>query len=281
MPDDSPHGSFPSTSDDPTPRHGLKQAERLDAITELVLGAGSMRIDDLASVFGVSTMTIHRDLDALDAKGILRKSRGVVAAVATSLFEASTEYRARQQRADKEAVSKAAFSLVEPGQAVILDDSTTGLHLAQLLLQRQPLTVITNFQRVINTLVGHPGIALISTGGLYYQWCEAFMGTVATTGLSTLRADIAFISSPAVTDGICFHQHHDAVLVKRAMFEAARQRVLYLDHSKFEKRALHAHHRVTDFDIVIVDSNIAPDDLARLEDSGVRIMVAPSVPRRP
>jgi DeoR/GlpR family transcriptional regulator of sugar metabolism len=265
----------------PDTRHGLRQTERLDAITEMVLSSGSMRIDDLTQTFGVSTMTIHRDLDTLDAQGILRKSRGVVTAVATSLFEASTEYRARQARAEKEAVSRAAFSLVEPGQAVTLDDSTTGLYLAELMLQRQPLTVITNFQRVINILVGHPGIALISTGGQYYQWCEAFMGTVATTGLSTLRADIAFISSPAVTDGICFHQHHDAVLVKRAMFDAARKRVLYLDHTKFEKRALHAHHKVSDFDVVIVDSNISPDDLARLQDSGVEVMLAPvSLTRR-
>ena len=269
-----------SSDEAPERRHGLRQAERLDAITEMVLGAGSMRIDDLTQIFGVSTMTIHRDLDTLDAQGMLRKSRGVVTAVATSLFEASTEYRARQARADKEAVSRAAFSLVEPGQAVILDDSTTGLYLAEMLLQRQPLTVITNFQRVINVLTGHPGIALISTGGLYYQWCEAFMGTVATSGLGTLRADIAFISTPAVTDGSCFHQHHDAVLVKRAMFDAARKRVLYFDHSKFEKRALHAHHKVTDFDVVIVDSNIDPDDLARLQDTGVEVILAPSTGSR-
>jgi DeoR/GlpR family transcriptional regulator of sugar metabolism len=270
-----PIGGLPSEESHSGRRHGLRQTERLDAITELVLGAGSMRIDELTQIFGVSTMTIHRDLDTLDAQGILRKSRGVVTAVATSLFEASTEYRARQARAEKEAVSRAAFSLVEPGQAVTLDDSTTGLLLAELLLQRQPLTVITNFQRVINILIGHPGIALISTGGQYYQWCEAFMGTVATTGLSTLRADIAFISSPAVTDGICFHQHHDAVLIKRAMFDAARKRVLYLDHTKFEKRALHAHHKVSDFDVVIVDSNISPDDLTQLQDTGVEIMLAP------
>ncbi len=101
------------------------------------------------------------------------------------------------------------------------------------------------------------------------------MGTVATTGIGTLRADIAFISSPAVTDGMCFHQHHDAVLIKRAMFEAARKRVLYIDHSKFEKRALHAHHKVSDFDVVIVDSNISPDDLGRLQDTGVEVMLAP------
>lgn len=256
-------------------RKGLRQPERLDAITEIVLSSGSIRIDELTSIFGVSTMTIHRDLDALDARGILRKSRGTVAAVATSLFEAGTEYRVRQFRQEKEAISRVAFELVEPGQAVILDDSTTGLLLAQLLPQRQPLTVITNFQRVINTLTGSAGIALISVGGQYYQWCEAFMGNVATGALEHLSADIAFISSPAVSDGKCFHQHHDAARVKQAMFSAARKRVLYFDHSKFDNRALHRHHKVADFDVIIVDSGISDTHLKQLQDSGAEVMVAP------
>jgi len=255
----------------------LSKQARMDAIVEAVLGAGSVRIDDLAEKFDVSTMTIHRDLDDLEARGIMRKSRGVVTAVATSLFEASTEFRAREHREDKEAVANAAFNFVEPGQAVILDDSTTGLHLAEKLPQRQPLTVITNFQRVIDALTGHVGIALISLGGQYYQWCDAFMGSITLNSLRSLRADILFMSTPAITDDVCFHQHHDAVLVKRAMFEAAERRILYVDHSKFSRRALHAHTSVLDFDTVIVDSNTDVVDIQRLRDAGVDVVVAAPV----
>ncbi|MGY1643721.1 DeoR/GlpR family DNA-binding transcription regulator [Geodermatophilus sp. SYSU D00703] len=254
--------------------HHLRPSERHDAITELVLSAGSMRIEELAERFGVSTMTVHRDLDTLEARGILRKSRGVVTAVATSLFESSPEYRDRENRQEKQALARAAFTLVEPGQAVILDDSTTGLHLAHMLPQRQPLTVITNFQRAITELVGHPGIALIALGGQHYQWCDAYMGSVTLDALRSLRADILFMSTPAITDDICFHQHHDAALVKRAMFESAATRVLMVDHSKFTKRALHAHIAVPDFDVVVVDAATSPDDVSRLRDKGVTVLVA-------
>lgn len=255
-------------------RTGLRQSDRLDAITEMVLSEGSMRIEELVDTFGVSTMTIHRDLDLLDAKGLLRKSRGMVTAVATSLFEASTEYRVRQSRKEKLAVAKAAFEQIEPGQAVMLDDSTTGLLLAEMLLEKQPLTVITNFQRVLDLLQGHAGIALISTGGQYYQWCEAYMGTVALAGLRTLRADIAIMSSPAITNGVCYHQHHDAVMMKQAMFESATKKILYFDHSKLEKRALHAHLQVSDFDLVITDSNATEEQLQQLRDAGAKLEVA-------
>lgn len=252
----------------------LRQDERHDAITEIVLNAGTVRIEDLSETFGVSTMTMHRDLDSLDAKGILRKSRGVVTAVATSLFEASTEYRARQHRAEKGAVARAAFELVEPGQAVILDDSTTGLYLAKMLPQRQPLTVITNFQRAMTELVSQHGTALIALGGRHYQWCDAYMGSLTINALHDLRADILFMSTPAISDDTCFHQHHDAVLVKKAMYEAASKRILMIDHSKFGQRALHAHLKLVDFDIVIVDSHTDADDISRLQDKGISVIVA-------
>lgn len=263
------------SADDSAPDlHSLRQSERHDALTELVLSAGSMRIEELAEIFGVSTMTVHRDLDTLDAKGILRKSRGVATAVATSLFESSPDYRARQHQAAKKAVARAAFSLVEPGQAVILDDSTTVLHLAEMLPQRQPLTVITNFQRIMTAMVGHPGIALIALGGQYYQWCDAYMGALTISALRALRADVLFMSTPGITDDICFHQHHEGALVKRAMFDSAARRILCVDNSKFTQRALHAHIALTEFDAVIVDSGIGHADLSRLQDKGINVIVA-------
>ena len=260
----------------------LRQTERRDAITELVLSAGSMRIEDLVEVFGVSTMTIHRDLDTLDAQGYLRKSRGTVTAVATSLFESSTDYRARQHKDDKESVARAAFDFVEPGQALILDDSSTGLCLAELLPQRQPLTVITNFQRVLTQLVGNPGIALIALGGQHYQWCDAFMGNLTIEALKSLRADVLFMSTPAIIDDICFHQHNTAALVKRAMYDSAAKRILMVDHSKFTQRALHKHIALAEFDAVIVDAKTSAADITRLRDKGINVVVgdpvAPEVP---
>jgi DeoR/GlpR family transcriptional regulator of sugar metabolism len=256
-------------------RPGLRQEKRLDAIAELVLASGTLRIDELSEVFSVSSMTIHRDLDLLDQRGILRKTRGAATAVASSLFEASTEYRIRQSKQAKKSLALSALALIEPGQSVMMDDSTTGLHLARLLPEKLPLTVITNFQRVADLLNNNPGIQTIMTGGQFYRWCDAYMGTIALNAVHSLRADIVFMSSPAVTNGVCYHQHHDAVLLKQAMIESAEHKVLYLDHTKFKMRALHAHLKISDFDTVIVDSETAPENISQIEDTGVRLIVAP------
>lgn len=253
---------------------GLRQEKRLDEITELVLASGSVRIDELAEAFSVSSMTIHRDLDFLDKKGLIRKSRGFATAVSSSLFEASTEYRIRQEQKVKKLLALAALSLIEPGQSVVMDDSTTGLHLAALLPQKTPLTVITNFQRVADSLVGNPGIEIIMTGGQFYAWCEAYMGSIALNSLKKIRADVVFMSAPAVIGGVCYHQHHDAVEIKQAMLASAEKKVLYIDHTKFNMRALHAFTPLSEFDVVIVDSETAPENISQIEDSGARLIFA-------
>lgn len=252
--------------------------ERQAAITEMVMAAGSVRIEELADTFGVSLMTVHRDLDALAASGLLRKSRGMATALASTLSESPTEYRERLNPSEKAALAAVAISMIEPGQSVILDDSTTGLHLAGLLGERQPLTVITNFQPLMDTVVRQPDLTLLALGGQYYPWCRAYMGSVTLGALRNIRADIFFMSTSAVTDGICFHQHHDTVLVKRAMFESARTRVAYVDHTKFERRALHALVPLNAFDTVIVDAQTPREHIQALQREGTNVVVAPDLP---
>jgi DeoR/GlpR family transcriptional regulator of sugar metabolism len=252
----------------------LNQNQRHDSIIELVINEGSVRIEDLADRFEVSVVTIHRDLDMLDARGIVRKSRGLVTAVATSLFEANPEYRKRQNVQHKRELAAEAFKLVEPGQALLMDDSTTGVHLAELLPQRQPLSVITNFQQIIDTLAPHPGISLISLGGQHYQWSNAFMGSITVNTLNSLRADTLFMSTPSIVDDVCFHQHHDASLIKRAMFKAAARRYLIVDESKFHQRALHANIALTDFDAVILNHGASSEHVDRLKEKGINVIVA-------
>ena len=158
---------------------GLRRSERLGAIADVVMTEGSVRIDDLVDRFAVSTMTIHRDVDALVGRGLVRKSRGSVTATATSLFEASTTYRSRQQVRAKAALARAVLTRIEPGTSVIVDDSTTFLPLADLLPERAPLIVVTNFVPMVTALTGAQDVEVVCTGGTLHPWCDSFLGDMA------------------------------------------------------------------------------------------------------
>jgi DeoR/GlpR family transcriptional regulator of sugar metabolism len=256
-------------------RHA-RQIARRRSITDAVMAEGSLRIEDIAERFGISLMTAHRDLDDLASRGILRKARGIASAAPTSLNESSDLYRSSRQSPEKNALALAAMRFVEPGQAIFLDDSTTVLQMARYLPSKVPLTVITNSLTVMSELKGVRDLNLLGLGGQYYAWCNAFMGRMTTHEISQLRADTLFMSMSAITDDIAFHQFLEIVDTKRAMFESASRRVLLVDHTKFDRRALHAFAPLGHFDVVIVDDGTPALHLDRMRAKGINVVVAPT-----
>jgi len=255
-----------------------KQQARQRAIADAVMSEGSIRIEQLAERFEISLMTVHRDLDELESRGLLRKSRGLATALSSSLVESSDVYRLGQQAPLKHALAEAALQFLEPGQSLMLDDSTTVLHLAKMLGAKTPLTIITNVLTLMNELKGVRGISLVALGGTYHNWCSAFMGSMTAEAIGRLRADVFVMSTAAITDDICFFQSEDTVQTKRAMFEVAAKRILLVDHTKFERRALHALASLSEFDHVIVDSQTSQEHIDRLRSRGVDVIVASSTP---
>jgi len=249
------------------------QIARQSLITAKVLEAGSLSIDVLIGELGVSAMTVYRDLADLEGQGVLHRSRGTVTAAATGLFEASARFRMRHNVVEKEKLAAAASALINPGQSVMLDDSSTCVWVAKELNERAPLTIVTNSYSVLREVQGNAGIRLFMAGGEYLAWADACFGQTTVDLVSGIRADIAIMSASAVTDGATFHPDESVVQLKRAMLASSAVRVLCIDHSKFGRRALHAVASCADFDHVFVDAATPPEELSRLADQGCTLHV--------
>ena len=256
------------------PSNEISQTERLSQIAELVLRNASVNIQDLVDMFQVSKMTIHRDLDELEQQGILHKVRGGATAQPTYLFESHLNYRINAAKKEKEAIAVAAFAYVEPGDAIMLDDSTTTLALVKKLVNISHLTVITNFLTTVDILRPHRHIHLISLGGDYLFRYNAVVGDLCEQMISSLRVNTLFMSSSAVHDGHCFHQEEAIVRVKRAMIKSASRRILLLDHGKLGKQALREVAPITDFDLVIIDSGVPAEKLNAIREHNVPVEIA-------
>lgn len=253
----------------------LSTAQRREAIAEIVLAHDFASARELATRFAVSLMTVHRDLDELERRGVLRKTRGGATPQPSSLFESNVRYRLATAPAEKEALARYALTMIEPGQAVLLDDATTTLALARLLPSIAPLTVITNYLATIQWLHDAPGIRLIALGGEYFPSHDSFLGIVCEDAIASLRADLFFMSTSAVSHGIAYHQEQVVVAVKRAMLRAASKRVLLIDHAKLGKTALHQLAPLSDFDLVVVDEGVDEAGRLILEESKVPFAIAP------
>ncbi|WP_093797337.1 DeoR/GlpR family DNA-binding transcription regulator [Streptomyces sp. Wb2n-11] len=248
---------------------------RRQIITEHVLEHGTASGAELAELTRVSLMTVHRDLDELARRGVLRRFRGGVSALPSTVFESNLDYRLGVNTAEKEAIARTAADLVEPGMSVMLDDSTTALALARLLVDHAPLTVVTNARRVIDLFVGREDIRLISLGGEYSHPHDSFLGVPCLEAIEALSVDMVLVSTSAMDARMTYHQEQDVVLVKRAMLASGTRRVLLMDRTKLARTALHRLGPLDDFHHLVVDDGVDGDLLAALRER-TDVRVAPT-----
>lgn len=248
--------------------------DRQKQISDVVTDRGSISAQELATMFGVSVMTVHRDLDELERQGMVRKYRGGVTAQPSGVFESNVTYRKKAMRAQKEAIAKVAASYVEPGMSIMLDDATTTAAMIPLLAEITPLRVATNYLDAMRKLSEYRGISLTALGGDYDPLHDSFLGVTCLECIDSIRVDAAFVSTSALSGRYAFHQEDRIVAVKRKMLEVAEKRYLLMDHTKLGKVALHRLVPLAEFDLVIVDSDAQESALAELKRYNVPYEVA-------
>ena len=235
---------------------------------------GVMSPSELAQHFGVSVMTIHRDLNELQRRGIIVKSHGGVTPQPAGTFESTLAFREGHMVEAKQAIAAAAADLVSSGGSVLLDDSTTVSHLIPHLLERTPLTVATNFLPNLRPLAEADGVSLIAIGGDHDPVSDSFTGMVSLRDLAAVRVDAVFLSAAGVAGGSAWHADPQVVAVKQAMLAAAERAYLLVDHTKLGRNALHEIVELGDVDAVVTDADAPADALAELHAVGVEVVVA-------
>ncbi|MCB8879930.1 DeoR/GlpR transcriptional regulator [Acidisoma cellulosilytica] len=247
---------------------------RRQRILNYLLKETAAQVDELAERFGVSRMTVHRDLDALSEQGFVRKVHGGARVQSFTLVETDFAQRGTIATAEKRAIARLAAELVQPGQIIAIDDSSTSTFLAEQLAPISPLTVITNGLGPLERLRGDPGKTVICLGGTYYEHFHAFFGLVCEQAMRGLRANMAFISAQSIWDNTLYHSEEDVAKIKLTMASVATERVLMANSQKFGVTALHRFGDVADFDIIITDCGISAPDLDKLRETKLQIKLA-------
>jgi DeoR/GlpR family transcriptional regulator of sugar metabolism len=249
--------------------------DRQSLIRDRVHSERSVTVDQLVSLLGVSRMTVHRDLDVLEADAVLRKVRGGATALRSSLFESDFPFRLTSSVAAKDAIGRAAAKFVEGGQAVICDESTTTMAALRAIEASESITVITNcfpMMQYVNESTKH---RLIGLGGDYVTRYQAFLGIVCEQAITNVYADVLLASCSAVRGSSTYHQDQQIVAVKRAMIKSAPTRLLLLDSSKVGVGALYHLGEIGDFTHLITDDGTPETLLDQARESGLEVVVAP------
>ena len=225
---------------------------RQQDIVMLTQKRGEITIKELAEQFLVSEMTIHRDLQMLEDLGYLYKKRGAAVFAEVDRPNVSSFYSD-----EKRLIGKLAASLVEEGQSILFDNSTTALECAAFLTDIPNLTFYTTNLEIAAELSRNSKSILYCSGGFYSQDSHGFLGTNTMNFVSSLSVDVCFIGASGVSDQhgitIPYPTHTE---LQRKIIEAAKTRVLLVDHSKFDKSALDKVADLSEIDVVITDDGI-------------------------
>lgn len=254
--------------------------ERQERIARIVEEHGRARVIDLAEQFRVSTVTIRKDLVALEGQGRLVRAHGGAIAVTGNRAESAFDVREREHREAKDAIGRLAAGMIIDGECIAFDASTTALAVARHLKARggwARLTVITNGLRIASELAGYPGITVAVPGGFVRWEALSVVGQLGDGVFQKVNVQKAFLGSAGFTleSGLSDATEEEAQ-IKRFMATSAREVIAIVDSSKWGRAAFATFCRTEDLTAVISDE-LAPDAMAgALRARGVAVhLVAP------
>jgi len=232
-----------------------------------------IRVTEIAQTLDVSEGTIRNDLKALaEAKQLIRVRGGAVVTDDLSPRSPAFATRAKTNEAAKHCIARCAAGLVQDGDSILLDASTTVYHLARFLQDRRNLTVITNGLEVARELARNPSNTVILVGGVLRSDGTSVTGLLSEPFLKDLHIKTAFVSCSgfSIEAGLTEVDIHEARL-KTTMIASAAAVVALIDSSKFGKVDLTAFARTDQISCLFVDDRLSPEWLERLEQTQVHL----------
>lgn len=237
---------------------------------------GTVTVAELSGKFGVSEMTVRRDLLELEHSGVLRRIHGGATRAMGRAFE--PPYRARETRAlgAKRAIARKAVEFISEGDAIGLDIGSTVLEMVGLFVPIDNLTVVTAGMRIANRVSElhqlERSIRLIVTGGITRADELSFVGAMAIDVMRSIRLDTCFLSAGgfSATGGLTEFNLEDAE-VKKAMIESSRRVVVLVDSSKFAQTGFAHVMDVERAFAVISDTGLDDENARALQERGVEV----------
>lgn len=249
--------------------------ERRQHVMSLIQRDGRVLVSELSDALGISRITIRKDLDYLESKGLVQRTHGgALAPQSSALLDPSLKEKEHHQLKEKQHIAAAAVKMVKEGQCVLLDSGSTTTAIARALREFSRLTVITNAVNIAAELA-NTDFDVILTGGSLRKSSFSLVGPLAEDVLREMHADILFLGVDGFDTKVGLTTPN--VLesrVNRAMVNASTKVVAVCDSTKFSRRSLALIVAPSALHAVITDDQISDEDAEALRSAGVELVIA-------
>ena len=255
----------------------LAAPQRRALILETLRRTQVVRVAELSQLFGISMVSVRRDLEIMERKGFLKRIHGGAVATQVSVVSELLQSKAGHFPLIKERIGKAAAELISESDNIIIDSGTTPLQVAKNisynLLNHGNLSVITNSLPILHALGSEKGVHIIFLGGIYLSNYEVVVGPCTVEQIKTLYADKLFLGTDGLTftNGITTANQLEAE-VSQAMAAASKEVIVVSDSSKIGSKGLTTIVPITEINKLITDKDAPDEFIAQLKGHGIDVI---------
>lgn len=247
--------------------------QRRASIVDRLESAGSVSVAELVDEYGVSEMTIRRDLAELEKAGVLRRFHGGALIDRRRSYEPPYLLRERQNTDAKRSLAVACADLIGEGESVAIGYGTTALEVARALTTRSELTVITPSLRAALDLAEAPGIRVLLSGGVLRPGELSLIGRDSERTFERHFVDTAIIGAAGVDASYGLTDFHlEEVAVTRALLARAKRTIVVADDSKLGVVAFASVAGLRAVDVLVTNVEPADPRLAELDPEDVHVV---------
>jgi DeoR family transcriptional regulator of aga operon len=248
--------------------------DRRAKIVEKLESTGQVKILELSNEFNVSDVTIRNDLAQLEEKGLLIRSRGGAIKPLRVGIDYKLYEKSKKNLKEKQAIGKKAAELINDGDIIIIDSGSTAMEVAKNLSIFNNLTIITNALNIASQLANYDKVNILMLGGMLRHNSLSLTGPIAENSLTNYNCDKLIIGVDGIDSqyGISTPNIEEAQLNK-LMIEVSKEVIVVTDSSKFLRRSFALIAPMTDIDIVITDKNIPKEELQRLQNLEIKVIL--------
>ena len=244
--------------------------ERRNLILEKLQTEKKVVVSELSQLYEVSEETIRRDLDKLEKEGLAIKSYGGAVINEDVSIDLPFNIRKNQNVSGKQKMAEIAASLVQEGDHIFLDASTTAVFVAKALKEKERLT---NSMEILLELSDVSGWNIISTGGVMKEGYLAFLGSRTEESIRSYYVDKVIISCKALDHEWGIMESKESFgTTKKAMIASGREKILVVDSTKFDQTAFSVAGKLRDVDVVVTDRKPSDKWMGYFKDAGVKCL---------
>jgi len=249
--------------------------ERRQSLLDILRKQPGLRVPELAVALNVSEGTVRNDLNALEQQGMLMRVHGGAVLNQQDQFQNNSFMRRYQQNAAaKLAIAREAAVLVNDGDSILMDASSTAYYFAQAISDRQRLRVMTNGFEVARKLAQNTTNTVILIGGVVNNESSSVTGLLSEHIIEELKIQKAFLSCSGFSLERGMTEVHLAeAQLKRKVIESSQQLFALVDSSKFGKEDLTSFARPEKINCLFTDNYLSPEWAERLKQAEIKFTI--------